>query len=384
MVRDSVPEREHGDLTRTQHYIEDPDQLLFPEMAESVVTNDVTGEPRHSLARSRLIAALGASDFGRIEPRVALILQHYPETRDDDVSLLLRYYEVHQADILERWDRQTLDILYSLDSVLSIIRARQKIQNDYGMFVGTLSTRHRREGLAAQFYRYMLRKSDQDAEIRIYLDETRGEPNSRYVGVAGVCIIDWRQYGPSYMALRKWRADTGWTETLHASTQASHSVDRHLALLAELRRRRAGLVFVGHDVAARSTSSHIMVDLFVQMVMGCLETMSRENCLGRERAVVLIKEAEDGFDRAYGGMLEESLRQQIAYEYPHIAYLKRVDTLRKGQDVFLEIADMIAFGMQRRAMYKGWSNADKLADAVANVTGFENSDQIGVVYKSWY
>jgi hypothetical protein len=361
----------------------DPGELLFPDMAELPVRPLDLATPEDP-KRQRLIQALDARNFDKVLTRVAFILQHYPDTRDDDISLLLRYYDVHQAEKLEEWDHRSLDVLYTLDNIVTIVRARQRVQNEFGLYVGTLQTRERRKEIAQQFYRYSLAKSEQDAEIRIYLDETKGEPGSRYAGVAGVCLVDWRLYESSYLSLKKWRDDTGWVEPLHASPQAQQSIDRHLALLAEIQKRRTGLLFVGHDVAVRALSSRTIVDLFVQMVMGCLEDMKNNNCLGQKRAVVLIKEADEGFDRAYGTMLETQLQQQIAYEYPDTAYLKAILARRKGEEVMLEVADMIAFGMQRRAMYRGWTNRDRLAEAVANVTGFENFQPTGIVYKGWY
>jgi hypothetical protein len=53
----------------------------------------------------------------------------------------------------------------------------------------------------------------------------------------------------------------------------------------------------------------------------------------------------------------------------------------KGRDVFLECADLIAGGMQRRELAKGSKPKDRLAEAVINVTGFEDAADAGAVFK---
>ena len=372
-------------VRKPSHFVADPSEYLIPEVAQPPVEPPSEQEDEGlTQSKQRLLAALAESDIGTQELRVAYILQHYVDTRDDDIALLIRYYEEFQASVLENWTEPSLDILYDLDNAATILRLRRHIQNDLDLFVGTLRTRYRRKELTRQFYKYMKEKSDEDAEIRIFLDETKGDPGSRYLGVAGVCVIDWRQYEKYYAAIRQWRSERGWPQTLHVSNQAHDDISKHLALLGEVKNRRAGLLFVGHDVATRAVSHRALVDLFVQLVMGCLRHLSADGCLGTPRAVQVIKEAEDGFDRIHLETLSRELQQQISYEFPEAAYLKGITAVQKGREVFLELADMVAAGMQRRALYGGWKSKDALAEAVANVTGFEDSSARGVVYKAWY
>ena len=51
------------------------------------------------------------------------------------------------------------------------------------------------------FYQYFAAQRKGDPEIRIYLDETGTDNKSRYLGIAGVCVADWRQYERYHAAL---------------------------------------------------------------------------------------------------------------------------------------------------------------------------------------
>ena len=77
--------------------------------------------------RKAILASLANSELGRMELRVAWILHHYPDTRDIDAALALRYWKVFQADILSQWDRMDLDIILELDNFETISRFRRHI-----------------------------------------------------------------------------------------------------------------------------------------------------------------------------------------------------------------------------------------------------------------
>ena len=63
--------------------------------------------PEQELARSLRLAnesaeltkAVESGDLATLKNRVAYILHQYPKTRDSDVSLTLKYWELHQPDI---------------------------------------------------------------------------------------------------------------------------------------------------------------------------------------------------------------------------------------------------------------------------------------------
>ena len=53
---------------------------------------------------------------------------------------------------------------------------------------------------------------------------------------------------------------------------------------------------------------------------------------------------------------------------------------RDGREVLLECADHIAWGMKRRTASGGHHAKDLLAEAVMNVTGFEDPRDTGMIF----
>ena len=79
--------------------------------------------------------------------------------------------------------------------------------------------------------------------------------------------------------------------------------------------------------------------------------------------------------------MHKQLSDLVALEFPGKIIVHPIESVIKGREVFLECADLIAGGMQRRALIKGRNPKDKLAEAVCNVTGFEDSTDEGAVFK---
>ena len=253
--------------------------------------------------------------------------------------------------------------------------------NDFGLFVGTRRTRGLRNEQQMEFYRYLAEKRDEDPELHVYVDETGCDPKSRFVGVGGICILDSRSYEMRHAALRHWRDQQGWVETLHFADIASSTEHRHLSLLTQLKRHRAGLLFLGHATIARGNKDSLVSTLFVQMIGDALQRADQQGCLGDVRAVRVLKEASEGFDALHLPSLKDELSQHLLQLFPNRVYLKSFHALPKGREVMLECADTIASAMRRRWSSGNNIHKDRVAESTMNVTGFGDSREGAAVYK---
>lgn len=255
------------------------------------------------------------------------------------------------------------------------------IQNDLRLFRGLEDTKRNRDALQQEFHEYFASHRDTFPEVRFYLDETGNEGDKTYIGVAGVCVMNWKQYEKHYAAIAKWRAEQGWPETIHFSETGVDKVDRAVALLAEFQRRRSGILFLGYGMASRGRTNEDMFSLFIQLVIDSLKYLDQNGCLDEPRSVQVVKEANSGFDSLFLDKMTKQLAESVALEFPGKLVVKPVQAITKGREAFLECADLVAGGMQRRALVKGRNPKDKLAEAVINVTGFEEVADTGAVFK---
>ncbi|MDZ4782038.1 MAG: hypothetical protein SGJ19_17455 [Planctomycetia bacterium] len=337
--------------------------------------------PDQAERRQKMLADIANSYLATREQRVAHILQRFPETRDSDTSLCIRYWKMYQADVLERWRPLELEVLYELDRIETIGRVRRMIQNELRLFRGVEETRRAREAMQAEFHEYLAAHRDSLPEIRFYLDETGNEGDKTYTGIAGVCIINWMQFEKHFAALEQWCANTGWTETIHFSETGADKVERAVSLLQQLQSRRSGVLFLGYSLVSRGRTHEILVSLFIQLVVDSLKYLRECNCLMENRSVRVIKEADSGFVSLFLHKMSKQLGEAVALEFPGQLTVLPMEPVTKGRTVLLECADLIAGGMQRRALHKGRNPKDRLAEAVINVTGFEDAADAGTIFK---
>lgn len=333
--------------------------------------------------RQALLASLEGTALVKTEQRVAKILQRYPETRESDTALAIRYWSMFQADVLEQWQPLELDVLFELDRIETISRVRRHIQNDLQLFVASQYTRVLRKEIQTEFNQYLAAERPVGPEIRFYLDETGNEQGKAYLGVAGICAMNWRQYAKHWSGLDRWRSEQGWPETIRFADSGTAMQPKALELLAALQQRQSGLLFVGYAMTSRGHTYELMLGLFIQVVMDSLRHMNMLGCLGTSRLLTVVKEAESGFDALYLAAMTKSLADQVAREFPEQVVMGEVVSLPKGREVMLECADLVAGGMQRRARYGGRNPKDVLAEAVFNVTGFEDPRDNGIVFRAY-
>jgi hypothetical protein len=337
--------------------------------------------PECAARRQKMLADIADSLLATSEQRVAHILHRFPETRDSDTALCIRYWRMFQSDVLERWQTLELEVLFELDRIETIGRLRRMIQNELQLFRGVEDTRRGREAKQGEFHEYIAAHRDSLPEIRFYLDETGNDGHTTYTGIAGLCIINWKQFEKHHAALAQWRSEEGWPETIHFSDTSEHNVNRAVSLLQQLHSRRSGILFLGYSLASRGRTHQDIFTLFIQLIMDSLRYLRDQNCLGEHRSVRVIKEAEVGFDSIFLHKMTKQLGDTVASEFPGELTVSPVEAVPKGRTVLLECADLIAGGMQRRALHKGRNPKDRLAEAVMNVTGFEEDADFGTVFK---
>jgi hypothetical protein len=357
------------------------DEEPIPELQPWTAPREPDLPPEQAERRQKMLANIGNSFLANRERKVAYILQRFPETRDSDTALCIRYWKLFQADVLERWSPLELEVLFELDRIETLGRVRRMIQNDLRLFRGVDDTRRAREALQAEFHEFLAAHRDSLPEVRFYLDETGNEGDKTYTGIAGVCVINWKQFEKHHAALRQWRSEQGWPETIHFSETGADKVDRAVSLLQQLSARRSGVLFLGYSLTSRGRTHEDLFSLFIQLVVDSLRYLRECRCLTDNRSVRVIKEADSGFDTLYLAKMTKQLGEAVALEFPGELTVLPVEAVTKGRTVLLECADLIAGGMQRRASRKGRNPKDRLAEAVINVTGFEDDADPGTLFK---
>ncbi len=333
-------------------------------------------------ARHALQLAVANSLLNNVEQKVAQILHRYPLTRDDDIGLVIEYWRQFHRKTIADCKPLELEVMYDLELYENITRMRRFIQHDLKMYIASPHIRRNRGERQMEFYNLLAAARSTTAEVRVYLDDT-GNEGKGYTGYAGICAINWKQWAPQHAALCEYREklplDTVRFADLDAKTRP-HAI----GLLEELRGRCSGLLFLGHAVHVRGDTHRTRMSLLVQLVIKTLEKLDELKCLTHPMGVLVVKEAEDGFDKMLLEQLKGDLAYQIAYTFPDRVKLNDLQALPKGRELMLELADLIAGAMQRRTFPGGYNPKDRVSEIVYNLTGFEDPRDAGTVFKTYF
>ena len=219
-------------------------------------------------------------------------------------------------------------------------------------------------------------------EIHFYLDETGNEGDKAYIGIAGVCVMNWQQYEKHAAALTQWRDQQG-PEPIHFVKMGSAQIPRAMSFLRQCHDRRGGLLYVGYSLRARGSTREAIFTLIAQLVKDSMIYLREQGSLDSPRILRVFKEADPAFDNLYLERLTKYLTDLVDLECPDLLIVEPVEAIPKGRNVLLECADLVAGGMQRRALQKGSNPKDVLAEAIFNLTGFEDSTDKGAIFRMY-
>jgi hypothetical protein len=156
-------------------------------MADDAASKEAKKQASIERRRSRLVRSVHAFDLDTEMARVASVLSAYPDARDSDITLLLRYWQEHEG--IGPDDSITPRDLYELPRLTSLTRARAAIQNELGLFKASTEVQEAR-GTLSDEERERARRRRKPSEapvISVYADET-GKHKDRLI-VASVWVL---------------------------------------------------------------------------------------------------------------------------------------------------------------------------------------------------
>ena len=86
--------------------------------------------------RQSLLNTISSSSVNTLREKVAWVLNHYPDTRDSDITLYLRFWENFESEIYSGGPLNPPDF-YKLTRPVSLTRERARIQNQFKLFLAS-------------------------------------------------------------------------------------------------------------------------------------------------------------------------------------------------------------------------------------------------------
>lgn len=142
-----------------------------------------------------------------MKPRVAHILNLYPHTRNSDISLSLKYWEIFQPDLYKESGVLPKN-LFKLEKLHYIVRARAKTQNEYELFLADTEVKKSRRKNEEKMEGAVIDDSPPVKKMHIFSDETG--KTQKFVIVASVWVLNGKAVFATSKAISEWKAKSAW------------------------------------------------------------------------------------------------------------------------------------------------------------------------------
>lgn len=131
--------------------------------------------------RSSIISGVLEGKKERLQDKVAWILNHFPDTRDSDISLSLRFWEKFESEYYNSGYIIARD-LFKLTKQTSLTRERARIQNIYKLYLASPDVRKMRGKLQDEELEKALEENLRYPVSIVYADESGKNENYLLVG----------------------------------------------------------------------------------------------------------------------------------------------------------------------------------------------------------
>ena len=333
---------------------------------------------------SQLLENISSATTNTLRDKVAWILNHYPETRESDIALSIKFWGTYESDIFNGHSIQP-DDLYKLTRQTSIARERARIQNIYKLFQASSEVRKRRGKLSED----EREKSVEDKpkgwpSLIVYMDESGKTANHLIVGSL------WFLGGgyPIITLIRKIHEfqKGNLVREFHFSTMSRNDLTIYKEMINIFLKEAPAISFklVSVPTAGVENKQNAIQQMFYHLLICGVES---ENETGRAvlpRILQIWKDAEEkGADRLLVAELKDRLKQAAHSSFSDKLFLEDIRPVSSDHNIFLQVADLFT-GSANRVLNQPGSQrnhkddfAEYFLDKIEVGKSFSSNDQIG-------
>lgn len=349
--------------------IEDSIPLPPAETAEKPKKKPLTKDEKIEKEKKELLSSIAAADFSSLKPRVAYVLNLYPHTRNSDISLSLKYWEIFQPDLYKETGIIPKD-LFKLERLHYIVRARAKIQNEYELFLADSEIKKSRRRNEEKMEGAVLEDAPPRKKVHIFSGET-GKTH-RYVIVASVWVLTGRAVFTTSKAINDWKANSLWkNREVHFAKFGKSDYETLKSYLAVILENREYLGFKYIAVERAKTNRSIEETILKlhehMLVRGAVHEVGNGRIdLPREMEVTV--DEEQSLDSFVISDLRDRVGENYKNKFNDNLKLVSLETASSKNSPLIQLSDVIAGAIGRILNHDGERNfKDDMADLIVQM-----------------
>ena len=310
----------------------------------------------------------------KVQDKVGWILNAHPETRDSDVALAVTYWKTFHPELCHSGSLRLTDF-HLLTKEISIVRARRRIQNDYGLFKASPWVRQKRDELAEDQREAAIGDIPWRPVSSVFMDDSG--KNAESLIVASVWFLG--DCSPVLEALAQVKGQRNLRGELHFSRLSKRNLDAYKAAVKCFREHAANasvkLISVRRP-GLLTTESEAITELYHQLIVRGLEHDASTGRASLPRALqIWIDEEGAQLDRIRIARLSDTLGNAVHGRFMSKLELDHLTTVDSKRNGVLQIADLAAGSANRILNPQGGARnqKDEFAEYCLKVLGFDPS-----------
>ncbi|MGM0970835.1 MAG: DUF3800 domain-containing protein [Bacillota bacterium] len=327
------------------------EEVLNEEVEEQVTLSDEEKETEKRNKGEQLWTAVQAGETKHLITKVASILNRFPETRNSDVALMTKYWEVFQG---HEGDQVSFEKLFELERLTSIARTRAKIQNEYGLFQADKKYRRYRQSKEEIQKEYEIATKPAIESIDIYADESGKNDDFAIVGsiwiLAGGGILnarlaDWSQ--------EQKQIDSTVPNEFHFNKIKNNGnnillyKDFFNLVMSEGHMSSFKAIAVNKTKITKPIDE-IITELFYQLVRKGVEHDKNTGRIGLPKQIKYFKDKEDGESALRLSQIQQSLIDNFKLHYEDELTLNAFMSIDSRTSRLIQVADLFTGAINRR------------------------------------
>ncbi|ANY71670.1 hypothetical protein BBD41_03220 [Paenibacillus ihbetae] len=331
---------------------ETEDSSIKPESTDEKkkpTSNRITKAERTQREIDRLNTALATGKLDTLISRVAYILNNFKESRNSDMVLKLKYWEIFQG-----FKGNVVDVnqMFKLERDTSIARARAKIQNEYKLFQADDKIRWFRKSSEEIEKEQQIANKPGNPVVSIYADESG--KNDTYLIIGGLWVLvpeRVRSLEAHFSQWRRDRADRNLPKEFHFTEMKKHQLEMYKEIFTELV-SLSDMISLKAVVTERSKSRSKSIDnlvysLYYQHVHHGIEHEVSTGRVTLPRSINFWKDMEEGTDAVFLAELKQHMVTNFEGYFKDSLVLSTFSPISSISSILIQLADLYTGSINR-------------------------------------
>lgn len=302
-------------------------------------------EDKESIKHSLILSAAAGGKLETTTARVAWVLNHFPETRDSDIALQLKYWECFND-----YSRGAIypEDLYKLPRLTTLSRARAYIQNIHKLFLASPEVRKQRGTLEEEEKEKAISQRPSYPIFAVYADES-GKTGAHLIVGSLWFLHGYETYRISE-EIREWRERRSFKDEFHFKNIGKYNFPLYLEIAETIAKNSNVISFKAISVERSGTkdTQAALSQLYYHLLIRGVEHEDESGRAPLPRSIQVWKDAESpGPDKLLLSELEDKLKQASKTRFGEKLYVDHLEVVDSKKLDLIQLADLFTSSINR-------------------------------------